>query len=53
MVKFKELLEVYEEKKDEASKDKLKNASLRLAHAASSYVINVWIDSTERKDYNR
>ncbi len=35
------------------TQDDLKQASLRLAHDASLYTINVWVDSTERKNYNR
>ncbi|MBV4360253.1 hypothetical protein [Pinibacter aurantiacus] len=31
---------------------KLKDASYNLAHAARQYIINVWVDSTDRKNYN-
>lgn len=36
-----------------ATQKQLQQASLRLAHDASSYTINIWVDSTERKNYNR
>lgn len=57
MVQFDDLLKEYEQVKSEAAqeelKDSLKQASLRLAHDAFIYTINVWLDSTERKNYNR
>ncbi|MGZ5134505.1 MAG: hypothetical protein ACXWCG_05130 [Flavitalea sp.] len=53
MVDFNKLLEGYEQPGTDITKDDLEQASLKLAHAASSYTINVWLDSTERKNYNR
>jgi len=50
---FKDLLETYEKVDSEVSRLDFEQASLKLAHAASKYAINVWLDSTERKDYNR
>jgi hypothetical protein len=53
MVIFDGLLNSYEQKGNEVTQTDLQQASLELAHAASRYTINVWLDSTERKDYNR
>lgn len=53
MVDFNRLLEKYEQQESSAAQKDLKQASLRLAHDASIYTINVWLDSTERKNYNR
>lgn len=53
MVEFKNLLESYEEPETDITSGDLKQASLKLAHDASVYTINVWLDSTERKNYNR
>jgi len=53
MVKFKKLLELYEQKNSKISQESLQQASLSLAHDASKYTINVWLDSAERKYYNR
>jgi hypothetical protein len=53
MVQFNNLLESYEEPGTDITRDDLKQASLKLAHDASIYTINVWLDSTERKNYNR
>lgn len=53
MVQFKKILEAYEQTETEEIKEDLKQASLQLAHDASRYTINVWVDSTDRKNYNR
>jgi hypothetical protein len=53
MVIFEKLLSAYEQEDNEAAQSDLQQASLELAHAASRYTINVWLDSTERKNYNR
>ena len=53
MVQFYDLLGRNEQGESDSSKDDLQQASLALAHAASSYTINVWLDSAERKNYNR
>lgn len=53
MVTFEKLLSSFEQKDNETTRSDLQQASLQLAHAASRYTINVWLDSTERKNYNR
>lgn len=53
MVIFEGLISSYEQKNIEVTQFDLQQASLKLAHAASKYTINVWLDSTERKNYNR
>lgn len=53
MVQFKNLLLQYENKEEDVSQQDLQQASLKLAHDASRYTINVWIDSTEQRNYNR
>ena len=53
MIQFNNLLESYEQKEKDITKEDLKQASLQLARDASKYTINVWLDSTERKNYNR
>ena len=53
MMQFNNLLISYEQPNSEVDKEDLKQASLRLAHDASIYTINVWLDSAERKNYNR
>ena len=53
MVQFKNLLLQYENREEDVSQQDLQQASLKLAHDASRYTINVWIDSTEQKNYNR
>ncbi len=53
MVQFRTLLEKYEQNESNVTKEDLEQASLNLAHDASKYTINVWLDSTERKNYNR
>lgn len=53
MKHFHNLLKDYEQKQTDITKDDLEQASLQLAHDASKYTINVWLDSTERKYYNR
>ena len=53
MVQFKNLLERYENREEEVTQQDLQQASLKLAHDASRYTINVWIDSTEQRNYNR
>lgn len=53
MVQFKNLLLQYENREEGVSQQDLQQASLKLAHDASRYTINVWIDSTEQKNYNR
>ena len=52
-MQFNNLLESYEQRESDITKEDLKQASLQLAHDASIYTINVWLDSTERKNYNR
>ncbi len=52
MVVFERLLKAYENDEG-ATQSELQQASLKLAHAASRYTINVWLDSAERKNYNR
>ena len=52
MVIFERLLRAYEGDEG-ATQSELQQASLKLAHDASRYTINVWLDSTERKNYNR
>lgn len=53
MVIFQRLLLEYENRKDEVTRQDLQQASLDLAHAASKYTISVWLDSAERRNYNR
>ncbi len=53
MVQYERLLLKYESDNSEVTQSDLQQASLKLAHAASKYTINVWLDSTERKNYNR
>jgi hypothetical protein len=53
MMKFEQLLNAYEQNSKEVIQFNLEQASLQLAHAASKYTINIWLDSTERKNYNR
>ncbi len=53
MVEFERLLSHYENENMEVTQSELQQASLKLAHAASKYTINVWLDSTERNNYNR
>jgi uncharacterized membrane-anchored protein YhcB (DUF1043 family) len=53
MILFKKILDLYEQTPTDEIKEDLKQASLQLAHDASRYTINVWVDSTERKNYNR
>ena len=53
MVLFERLLTDYEKKESSVSQDELQQSSLKLAHEASKYTITVWLDSTERKNYNR
>jgi len=53
MVLFERLLSRYECKTDSVSQRDLQLGSLNLAHAASRYTINVWLDSTERQRYRR
>jgi hypothetical protein len=53
MIKFKNLLENYESPDGNVTKSELEQASLKLAHDASRYTIGVWVDSSERKNYNR
>jgi len=53
MVEFNNLLKSYESNEAKVSQEDLQQASLRLAHDASRYTIDVWLDSTERKNYNR
>lgn len=53
MVIFKDLLDKYEFSGSTIIKNKLELASLKLARDAGRYTINVWVDSTERKNYNR
>ncbi|MES2274642.1 MAG: hypothetical protein V4592_01385 [Bacteroidota bacterium] len=51
MTNFDKVLLQYESNPDEDNQYDLKSASLKLAHAASMYTINIWLDSTERKNY--
>jgi uncharacterized membrane-anchored protein YhcB (DUF1043 family) len=53
MILFNNILETYEQTPTAQIREKLRQASLKLAHDASKYTINVWVDSTERKNYNR
>jgi hypothetical protein len=53
MLEFRDLLLQYENPNDTVSQQHLEQASLDLAHNASKYIINVWIDSTERSKFNR
>ncbi|MEP7372097.1 MAG: hypothetical protein ABI675_01835 [Chitinophagaceae bacterium] len=53
MIRFNNTLKEYEQTPTDEIREKLKQASLKLAHDASKYTINVWVDSTERKNYNR
>ena len=53
MVRFRNLLLASEEPGSNVSSEELQQASLSLAHDASRYTINVWIDSAERKNYSR
>jgi hypothetical protein len=53
MVEYEGLLSRYEDFNTEVTQSDLQQASLKLAHSASKYTINVWLDSTERKNYNR
>jgi hypothetical protein len=53
MVILQGLLSNYEKNNNEVTQSELQQASLQLAHAASKYTISVWLDSTERKNYNR
>ena len=53
MAEFETLLKDYENNINGVDRNKLELASLGLAHAASQYTINVWLDTTERKNYNR
>jgi len=53
MIKFKDLLENYESPNGNVTQSELEQASLKLAHDASRYTISVWVDSSERNNYNR
>jgi len=53
MVDFERYLNNYEQKEDSITQGDLQQASLQLAHEASRYTINVWLDSAEKKNYNR
>ncbi|MDJ1483114.1 hypothetical protein QNI16_21630 [Cytophagaceae bacterium YF14B1] len=56
MILFKYHLEKYEkesQEKEVVDKDSLKYASLNLAHAARNLTFTIWLDSTERENYNR
>lgn len=53
MVRFHNSLTEYEQKPDSVRKSNLQQASLKIAHNASIYTINIWLDSTERKKYDR
>ncbi len=53
MLRFKNLLDKYEKTDSQVTKTQLEQASLKLAHDASKYTINVWVDSIERINYNR
>ncbi len=52
MIKFKELLIEYEKPNSNITKDQLQQASLCLAHDASWYTINIWLDNKEISHYN-
>lgn len=53
MIIFERLLKKFEQGSSEVTQEELQQASLALAHQASRYTINVWLDSTERVNYNR
>ncbi len=53
MKRFDNLLKDYEQENGDVSRTDLEQASLRLSRDASKYIITVWLDSTERKNYNR
>jgi hypothetical protein len=53
MVEFRDVLLQYEKGENNVSQADLEQASLNLAHDASKYTINVWIDSTERSNFRR
>jgi hypothetical protein len=53
MITFKNLLVEYEKPESKVTRGQLEQASLNLAHDASKYTINVWVDSAERINYNR
>ena len=53
MVAFEKRLSLYETGGTDITQFDLQQSSLDLAHAASRYTINVWLDSAERKNYNR
>lgn len=52
MMVFKSLLDEYEKPESKVQREELEQASLNLAHSASKYTINVWVDSGERANYN-
>ena len=53
MMDFRNLLLQYEQGARHVSQADLQQASLNLAHDASKYTMDVWIDSTERSNFNR
>jgi hypothetical protein len=52
MMDFKKLLIEYEKPNSAITIDQLQQASLCLAHDASWYTINIWLDNNEIKNYN-
>jgi hypothetical protein len=53
MMDFRNVLLQYERGENNVTQADLEQASLNLAHDASKYTIDVWIDSTERSNFNR
>lgn len=53
MMRFKTTLEDYENEESTTSQRDLEQASLALAHDARAYTLDVWIDKSERENYNR
>lgn len=53
MVEYERLLKSYENESNKVTQFDLQQASLKLAHTASKNTVNIWLDSTERQNYNR
>lgn len=53
MMQFKNLLDAYELQNSTVQQYELEQASLGLAHDASRYTIDIWVNKSERKNYNR
>lgn len=52
IIRFKILLDQYENPDINIPQEQMEHASLDLAHDARKYTINVWVDSTARINYN-